>query len=128
MSVGVTVADTDGSTLTIPAGQSFVLNGDTYQSVNGSLPMKMRYGRMRIQNASGSEQVPIVVPVWLEYWGGSAWMPNLLDTACTRLLGPPPTAFAATLRRGRAMAARQPPGISAPAPPPGAWAASTPRS
>jgi MSHA biogenesis protein MshQ len=94
LSVGVTVADADGSTLTIPAGQSFVLNGDTYQSVNGSLPMKMRYGRMRIQNASGSEQVPIVVPVWLEYWSGSAWMPNLLDTSCTRLLGPPPTAYA----------------------------------
>ncbi len=70
-----------------------MLNGDTYQSVNGSLPMKMRYGRMRIQNASGSEQVPIVVPVLLEYWSGSAWMPNLLDTACTRLLGPPPTAY-----------------------------------
>ena len=93
LSVGVTVSDSDGSTLTIPAGQSFVLNGDTYQSVNGSLPMKMRYGRMRIQNASGSEQVPIVVPVLLEYWSGSAWMPNLLDATCTRLLGPPPTAY-----------------------------------
>jgi len=93
LSVGITVSDADGATLTIPGGQSFVLNGDTYQSVNGSLPMRMRYGRMRIQNASGSEQAPLLLPVWLEYWGGSAWMPNLLDTACTRLLGPPPTAF-----------------------------------
>ncbi len=93
LSVGVTVSDADGSTLTIPAGQSFVLNSTTYQSVNGSLPMKMRYGRMRLQNASGSEQVPVVLPVLLEYWGGSAWMPHLLDTTCTRLLGPPPTAY-----------------------------------
>jgi MSHA biogenesis protein MshQ len=94
LNIGVTVSDPDGSTLTIPAGQSFVLGGVTYQTVNGSLPMKMRYGRMRIQNASGSEQAPIMVPVWLEYWSGSAWMPNLLDASCTRLLGPPPTAYA----------------------------------
>jgi MSHA biogenesis protein MshQ len=93
LNIGVTVSDSDGSTLTIPAGQSFALNGDTYQSVNGSLPMKMRYGRMRVQNASGSEQAPILVPVWLEYWSGSAWTPNLLDTSCTRLVGPPPTAY-----------------------------------
>ncbi len=93
LNVGVTVSDSDGSTLTIPAGQSFVLSGVTYQTANGSLPMKMRYGRMRIQNASGSEQVPIMVPVLLEYWSGSAWMANPLDASCTRLLGPPPTAY-----------------------------------
>ena len=91
--VGLTVSDSDGSTLTIPAGQSFVLNGDTYQSISGAAPIKERYGRMRIQNVSGSEQVPVAVPVFLEYWMGSGWALNTLDASCTRL-ATTPTAFA----------------------------------
>src|SRR5262249_41006850 len=82
-----------GSTLTIPAGQSFVLNGDTYQSISGATPIKERYGRMRIQNVSGSDQVPVAVPVFLEYWMGSGWALNTLDATCTRL-ATTPTAFA----------------------------------
>jgi MSHA biogenesis protein MshQ len=89
LNIGLTVSDSDGSTLTIPGGQSFVLNSDTYQSINGSLPLKMRYGRMRVQNASGSDQVPLAVPVLLEYWNGTAWTPNVLDTACTGLATTP---------------------------------------
>jgi hypothetical protein len=93
LSVGLTVLDSDGSTLTIPAGQSFVLNGDTYQSINGAVPTKMRYGRIRIDNAMGSEQVRLAVPVRLDYWNGTGWAPNLLDTACTSLAATP-TPFA----------------------------------
>jgi len=93
LSVGLTVLDADGSTLTIPAGQSFVLNTDTYQSINGALPTRMRYGRMRVDNAIGSEQVPLSVPVRLEYWTGAGWAPNTLDASCTRLAATP-TPFA----------------------------------
>ncbi|HTS53251.1 MAG TPA: DUF6701 domain-containing protein, partial [Burkholderiales bacterium] len=85
LNVGVTVSDADGSTLTIPGGQSFVLNGDTYQAINGSSPAKMRYGRLRIPNATGSEQVPLVLPVAIEYWNGSGWAANTLDATCTKL-------------------------------------------
>ena len=93
--VGVTVSDSDLSTLTIPSGQSFVLNGDTYQNVFGSLTMAMRYGRMRLQNTSGSGQVPLLMPVLLEYWSGATngWRPNTLDVTCTRLANPPPVTF-----------------------------------
>jgi MSHA biogenesis protein MshQ len=91
--VGLTVSDSDGSTLTIPGGQSFVLNTDTYQSINGATPVKERYGRMRIQNAAGSEQVPLAVPVFVEYWSGTGWTPNALDATCTRLVTTP-TAYA----------------------------------
>jgi MSHA biogenesis protein MshQ len=83
--IGLTVSDSDGSTLTIPAGQSFVLNTDTYLSINGATPVKERYGRMRVQNATGSEQVPLPVPVFLEYWNGTGWALNALDATCTRL-------------------------------------------
>ena len=93
LNVGITVLDSDGSTLTIPAGQSFVMNGTTYQAINGSSTAKMRYGRLRIQNSAGSEQIPLVVPVWLEYWNGSGWTPNTLDTSCTSLAPAPPTAY-----------------------------------
>jgi len=93
LNVGVTVSDSDGSTLTIPAGQSFAMNGTTYQAINGSSTSKMRYGRLRIQNAAGSEQIPLVVPVWLEYWNGTGWAPNTLDTSCTSLAPAPPVAY-----------------------------------
>ena len=91
--VGLMVSDSDGSTLTIPGGQSFVLNADTYQSINGATPVKERYGRMRLQNAAGSEQVPLAVPVFLEYWNGTGWALNALDATCTRLAATP-TAYA----------------------------------
>ena len=90
--VGLTVSDSDGSTLTISAGQSFVFNTDTYQGINGATPVKQRYGRMRVQNAAGSEQVPLAVPVFVEYWNGTGWAANSLDATCTRL-ATTPTAF-----------------------------------
>ncbi len=93
LNIGVTVLDADGSTLSIPGGQSFLLNGDTYQSVSGGVTARMRYGRMRIDNAMGSEQVPLTVPVRLEYWTGTGWAANTLDSTCTRLAAPPPAAF-----------------------------------
>jgi hypothetical protein len=44
---------------------------------------------MRIQNASGSDQVPLLMPVFLEYWSGSGWSPNALDISCTSLVASP---------------------------------------
>jgi MSHA biogenesis protein MshQ len=93
LNIGVTVLDSDGATLTIPGGQSFVLNSDTYQSVSGASTTRVRYGRMRIDNAMGSEQVALSVPVRLEYWTGTGWAPNALDATCTSLAAPPPPAF-----------------------------------
>jgi MSHA biogenesis protein MshQ len=93
LNIGLTVLDSDGSTLTIPGGQSFALNGDTYQSVSGAATTRVRYGRMRIDNAMGSEQVALAAPVRLEYWTGTGWAPNLLDATCTSLAPRPPPAF-----------------------------------
>ncbi|MEO8631229.1 MAG: DUF6701 domain-containing protein [Betaproteobacteria bacterium] len=89
LNVGVTVLDPDGATVTIPAGQSFVLNGDTYQAINGMTAAKQRYGRMRAANASGSDQVPLLMPLYLEYWAGSGWASTSLDVSCTSLASPP---------------------------------------
>lgn len=88
LNVGITVSDPDGSTLTVPASPTFTLNATTYRAVNAT-PGKMRYGRMRIANASGSDQVPMTLPVFLEYWNGTGWATNTLDTSCTSLAASP---------------------------------------
>lgn len=49
-----------------------------------STTTKIRYGRIKLGNAYGSELVPLNVPVALEYWNGSYWTKNSLDN-CTTL-------------------------------------------
>jgi hypothetical protein len=44
---------------------------------------KMRFGRLRLQNAYGSELLALPIPLQLQYWNGS-WQPNTLDS-CTSL-------------------------------------------
>jgi len=43
---------------------------------------KTRYGRARLLNANGSELLDLPMPLRLEYWDGSKWSRNSLDT-CT---------------------------------------------
>lgn len=86
LNIGVTVSDPDGSTLTIPAGHSFALNGDTYQAVNGDAATKIRLGRMRIDNAYGSALLELPVNVAATYWNGSHYAVNTLDS-CTSTAG-----------------------------------------
>lgn len=44
----------------------------------------MRYGRLRIGGASGSQTLPLRLPVEAQYWTGSVFSTNTLD-ACTTL-------------------------------------------
>ena len=45
---------------------------------------EFRYGRMRLSNAQGSEQLNLVIPVVTQYWNGSAFATNTADN-CTIL-------------------------------------------
>lgn len=45
---------------------------------------QMRFGRLRIMNALGTEQLPLPVEMRLEYWSGGAFITNLQDS-CTSL-------------------------------------------
>lgn len=44
----------------------------------------MRYGRLRLGGASGSQLLPLRIPVEAQYWNGSAFITNVSDT-CTTL-------------------------------------------
>ncbi len=92
LNIGVTVADLaasdrDDSVLTDPTSSAvfFTLNGVTYQAITDP-PTKMRLGRMRIDNAYGSEQLPLPVRVLATYWNGNYFATNTLDS-CSSTAG-----------------------------------------
>jgi uncharacterized protein DUF6701 len=46
----------------------------------------MRFGRLAIRNANGSQLVPLPVPLETQYWSGTAFVTNAADS-CTALAG-----------------------------------------
>lgn len=46
-------------------------------------PISVRFGRLRLQNALGPELRPLPVPVWAEYWNGTAFARNTQDSCTT---------------------------------------------
>ncbi|MBA3034056.1 MAG: LamG domain-containing protein [Gammaproteobacteria bacterium] len=91
MRVAVTDA-TDGVKIT-------KLNGTAVAPAVSSIDSpttRVRYGRLRMQNAYGSELLPIRVPVRAEYFKGTGWLLNTLDDSCT-------TIPAAALARGNVL-------------------------
>jgi hypothetical protein len=69
---------------------ALVVSGVTDGEVSalGSLPtlsptgVSMRYGRLRLQNAYGSELIDLPIPLEAQYWAGSYYVTNA-DDACT---------------------------------------------
>jgi hypothetical protein len=53
----------------------------THQKLSGS-PIKERYGRVRLNNAYGPELLELPMTMRAEYWAGTGWLTNTLDT-CT---------------------------------------------
>jgi MSHA biogenesis protein MshQ len=80
---GVTVARLDGVAATNP-----VQFGTTAGAGNGitfvGAAKGMRYGRLRLQSANGSERLPLRMRVEAQYWNGSGFVING-DDACTTL-------------------------------------------
>jgi hypothetical protein len=84
--LGIVPADTDGVTL-----RAADLNLDTTVPINGDDRAKVisafgsvRFGRLRLQNAYGSELLPLPIPMTVQYWNGTAFVTNALDR-CTQL-------------------------------------------
>lgn len=47
----------------------------------------MRYGRLKLQNAYGSELLDLPVSLLAQYWNGTAWVQNT-DDSCTSIVAP----------------------------------------
>jgi len=57
---------------------------DGFSSSGGSEgSVILRSGRLRINNAFGSEKSAMTIPVQAQYWTGKAWVLNSLDSNCT---------------------------------------------
>ena len=65
-------AITDGETTTTGLTATFDLTGNS-----------LRFGRMKMDNVHGSELLDLVMPMTVEYWDGTNFLPNLLDSSCT---------------------------------------------
>lgn len=61
------------------------IDGVTMTAANvASAPTPLRYGRLSLQNAYGSELLDLPIPVTAQYWNGSSFVTNDLDS-CTKL-------------------------------------------
>jgi MSHA biogenesis protein MshQ len=96
LSLGVSVSDADGVLLinrNMDQG-STTCTADATGTSNGNCPavafgstQKMRYGRLRLQNAYGSELLPLPMSLTAQYWTGSGFALNTADS-CTSLQVP----------------------------------------
>ena len=99
LDIGVQITDPDGGSLwaarnmlptnsTVCTPGTATANGTcTHQKLAGS-PVKMRYGRLRLQNAYGSELLALPMSLTSEYSTSTGWVKNSLD-GCTSV--PVPT-------------------------------------
>lgn len=78
LKVGTNPADSDGVDLADP-DLALDGGGTTHAEVGET---ELRFGRLVIDNALGSEQGSLTLPLRAEYWDGSTWVVNA-DDACT---------------------------------------------
>ncbi|WP_334181185.1 DUF6701 domain-containing protein [Methylobacter sp.] len=87
LDIGLTVNDSDVTTSpkvngadmnpSAAGGSSF-----TYKKFSGGL-LRMRLGRLSLQNTYGSELLPLPIPVEAQYWQGNYYMVNTNDSCTT---------------------------------------------
>ena len=67
---------------------SFDLNADAVAGNEHALvgSSVVRYGRMRLSNAHGSELLPLPLPIAVQYWNGSSFITNVDDNDTVLLL------------------------------------------
>lgn len=81
LNVGVAPVDQDGVRL---AAVNLDVDNDGADDRGLVTTTQVRYGRMLISNAYGSELLPLPVPVRAQFWNGAGWVNNLFDN-CTPL-------------------------------------------
>jgi len=67
----------------------------SYKKLSGS-PLRMRLGRIILQNAYGSELLDLPMSLTAEYWDGGGWVKNTADQCTTGIALLPPVDPTAT--------------------------------
>jgi MSHA biogenesis protein MshQ len=83
---GVTVSDPDGALLANPDmnASSAGCGGGCNAKLISAIPTRMRFGRLRVNNGLGSPLLELPLALSLEYWNGTGFVTNALDS-CTTL-------------------------------------------
>jgi len=82
IALAINIIDADGVIFTgNPASFGTATAGNGIAFNNGN---EMRFGRLYLQNAFGSELLPLPVPVTAQYWNGIGFVTNTLDQ-CTQI-------------------------------------------
>lgn len=93
--LGFTANDPDGVLFTLLDGALLA----TPASSVATASTRVRYGRLRLSNAAGSELLPLQMPLVAQYWGASGWQTNA-DDQCTTIAAPTLSAFQRALAAG----------------------------
>lgn len=86
IAMSFTLSDMEGvTTLSSPVkfGEAVAEHGINFSGANKS----MRWGRLAMQNAYGSELIPLAVPLFSEYFNGSGFVGNTADQCTALTLG-----------------------------------------
>jgi hypothetical protein len=88
LTLSASVSDSEGVSY---AGNPFLHTSIGFADGTG----EMRFGRLRLINASGSEMRPLPMPLTAQYWNGAGFVGNAADN-CTAIAAPGLTFFAET--------------------------------
>ena len=83
-SISLDVSVTDASENAASQGNITTTTAGTFSAIAFDSGNLIRYGRLRILNAVGSEETPLPVPIQTEYWNGTGFVKNV-DDHCTTL-------------------------------------------
>lgn len=87
MNVGIAPKDTDGVQL-LPGALNLDANVDAVNERQLLQSTEIRYGRLRLNNAIGSERLPLPVPFKAQYFNGLGFITNLADSCTAFSLAP----------------------------------------
>ncbi len=94
LTLTASVADSEG---VAHAGNPFQHNGIGFDDGDAATTndSQMRFGRLRLSNAVGSELLPLPVPLTAQFWNGQGYVSNSADN-CTTISAPTLTFFSQT--------------------------------
>ena len=88
LQLGVQLTDPDGPVLgglDMNAATSGACAPCTAKTVGA--PISARFGRLRLQNANGSQLISMPIPMQTQYWNGSGFITNTVDNCTTIAIG-----------------------------------------